>query len=177
LVVESCGIDNGAHYRLADGRPACYVDYPGCGNTFDPRRPFPLQLMTDSLRSWTTEMHVDGFRFDLASALARSLHDVDKLSSFFDTIHQDPVIAQAKLIAEPWDVGAGGYQVGEFPPLWTEWNGKYRDTVRDFWRGEPGTLGEFTSRLTGSSDLYQADGRRPFASINFVTAHDGFTLN
>ena len=129
------GIDNGSYYRLDDADPSRYVDYTGCGNTFDPRRPFPLQVITDSLRYWITEMHVDGFRFDLASALARSLHDVDKLSSFFDTIHQDPVISQVKLIAEPWDVGAGGYQVGEFPPLWTEWNGKYRDTVRSFWAG------------------------------------------
>jgi isoamylase len=169
------GIDNPSYYRLADD-PSRYVDYTGCGNTFDPRRPFPLQLITDSLRYWITEMHVDGFRFDLASALARSLHDVDKLSSFFDTIHQDPVISQAKLIAEPWDVGAGGYQVGEFPPLWTEWNGKYRDTVRTFWaRGGDGVR-DLASRLSGSSDLYGDDGRLPIASINFVTAHDGFTM-
>ena len=170
------GIDNPSYYRLADGDPSRYADYTGCGNTFDPRHPFPLQLITDSLRYWVTEMHVDGFRFDLASALARSLHDVDKLSSFFDTIHQDPVISQVKLIAEPWDVGAGGYQVGEFPPLWTEWNGKYRDTVRDFWRGSSGGVRDLAYRLTGSSDLYGDDGRLPFASINFVTAHDGFTL-
>ncbi len=169
------GIDNGSYYRLADDR-AHYVDYTGCGNTFDPRRPFPLQLITDSLRYWITEMHVDGFRFDLASALARSLHDVDKLSSFFDTIHQDPVISQAKLIAEPWDVGAGGYQVGEFPPLWTEWNGKYRDTVRSFWAHGADGVRDLASRLSGSSDLYGDDGRLPFASINFVTAHDGFTM-
>jgi len=170
------GIDNGSYYRLSENDPAQYVDYTGCGNTFDPRRPFPLQLITDSLRYWITEMHVDGFRFDLASALARSLHDVDKLSSFFDTIHQDPVIAQAKLIAEPWDVGAGGYQVGEFPPLWTEWNGKYRDTVRSFWsRGADGVR-DLAYRLSGSSDLYGDDGRLPIASINFVTAHDGFTM-
>ncbi|MET0189053.1 MAG: alpha-amylase family glycosyl hydrolase, partial [Pseudonocardia sediminis] len=140
------------------------------------RNPHTLQLIMDSLRYWVTEMHVDGFRFDLASTLAREFYDVDRLSTFFDLVQQDPVISQVKLIAEPWDVGPGGYQVGNFPPLWTEWNGKYRDTVRDFWRGEAGTLGEFASRITGSSDLYQADGRRPYASINFVTAHDGFTL-
>jgi glycogen operon protein len=169
------GIDNEAYYRLA-ADPSRYVDYTGCGNTFDPRRPFPLQLITDSLRYWITDMHVDGFRFDLASALARSLHDVDKLSSFFDTIHQDPVISQAKLIAEPWDVGDGGYQVGEFPPLWTEWNGKYRDTVRSFWAFGDGGVRDLAFRLSGSSDLYGDDGRLPFASINFVTAHDGFTL-
>jgi glycogen operon protein len=170
------GIDNGSYYRLADGDPSRYTDYTGCGNTFDPRRAFPLQLITDSLRYWITEMHVDGFRFDLASALARSLHAVDKLSSFFDTIHQDPVISQAKLIAEPWDVGAGGYQVGEFPPLWTEWNGRYRDTVRTFWQHGDGGVRDLAYRLTGSSDLYGDDGRLPIASINFVTAHDGFTL-
>ncbi|HZZ97088.1 MAG TPA: glycogen debranching protein GlgX [Jatrophihabitantaceae bacterium] len=170
------GIDNGSYYRLADGDPSRYTDYTGCGNTFDPRRPFPLQLITDSLRYWITDMHVDGFRFDLASALARSLHDVDKLSSFFDTIHQDPIISQTKLIAEPWDVGAGGYQVGEFPPLWTEWNGKYRDTVRSFWSFGDGGVRDLAYRLTGSSDLYGDDGRLPIASINFVTAHDGFTL-
>ena len=170
------GIDNGSYYRLADDDPSRYVDYTGCGNTFDPRRPFPLQLITDSLRYWITEMHVDGFRFDLASALARSLHDVDKLSSFFDTIHQDPVISQVKLIAEPWDVGAGGYQVGEFPPLWTEWNGKYRDTVRSFWAHGDGGVRDLAYRLSGSSDLYGDDGRLPIASINFVTAHDGFTM-
>jgi isoamylase len=170
------GIDNGSYYRLADGDPSRYADYTGCGNTFDPRRAFPLQLITDSLRYWITEMHVDGFRFDLASALARSLHDVDKLSSFFDTIHQDPVISQAKLIAEPWDVGAGGYQVGEFPPLWTEWNGRYRDTVRTFWAHGDGGVRDLAYRLSGSSDLYGDDGRLPIASINFVTAHDGFTL-
>ncbi len=170
------GIDNGSYYRLDDD-PSRYVDYTGCGNTFDPRRPFPLQLITDSLRYWVTEMHVDGFRFDLASALARSLHAVDKLSSFFDTIHQDPVISQVKLIAEPWDVGAGGYQVGEFPPLWTEWNGRYRDTVRSFWAANTTDgVRDLAYRLTGSSDLYGDDGRLPFASINFVTAHDGFTL-
>ncbi|MDP9118573.1 MAG: glycogen debranching protein GlgX [Actinomycetota bacterium] len=170
------GIDNGSYYRLSEQDPSVYVDYTGCGNTFDPRRPFPLQLITDSLRYWITEMHVDGFRFDLASALARSLHDVDKLSSFFDTIHQDPVISQVKLIAEPWDVGAGGYQVGEFPPLWTEWNGKYRDTVRSFWSAGADGVRDLAFRLTGSSDLYGDDGRLPIASINFVTAHDGFTM-
>ncbi len=171
------GIDNGSYYRLDQDDPSRYVDYTGCGNTFDPRRPFPLQLITDSLRYWITEMHVDGFRFDLASALARSLHDVDKLSSFFDVIHQDPVISQVKLIAEPWDVGAGGYQVGEFPPLWTEWNGKYRDTVRTFWaHGAPDGVRDLAYRLSGSSDLYGDDGRLPIASINFITAHDGFTI-
>ena len=175
-VLSFRGIDNGSYYRLAAGDPSRYVDYTGCGNTFDPRRPFPLQLITDSLRYWITEMHVDGFRFDLASALARSLHDVDKLSSFFDTIHQDPIISQAKLIAEPWDVGDGGYQVGEFPPLWTEWNGKYRDTVRSFWSTGDGGVRDLAFRLSGSSDLYGDDGRLPIASINFVTAHDGFTM-
>ena len=170
------GIDNRAYYRLLPGDPSRYLDYTGCGNTFDPRLPFPLQLITDSLRYWITEMHVDGFRFDLASALARSLHDVDKPSSFFDTIHQDPVISQAKLIAEPWDVGAGGYQVGAFPPLWTEWNGKYRDTVRSFWGHGSGGVRDLAYRLSGSSDLYADDGRLPYASINFITAHDGFTL-
>ncbi len=171
------GIDNAAYYRLVDDDPRYYMDYTGTGNSLNVRNPHTLQLIMDSLRYWVTEMHVDGFRFDLASTLAREFYDVDRLSVFFDLVQQDPVISQAKLIAEPWDVGPGGYQVGNFPPLWTEWNGKYRDTVRDFWRGEPGTLGEFASRLTGSSDLYKADGRRPFASINFVTAHDGFTLN
>jgi glycogen operon protein len=175
-MLEFRGIDNGSYYRLAEGDPSHYVDYTGCGNTFDPRRPFPLQLITDSLRYWITEMHVDGFRFDLASALARSLHDVDKLSSFFDTIHQDPVISQVKLIAEPWDVGDGGYQVGEFPPLWTEWNGKYRDTVRSFWAHGADGVRDLASRLSGSSDLYGDDGRLPIASINFITAHDGFTM-
>ncbi len=156
---------------------ARYVDYTGCGNSLNVRHPHALQLIMDSLRYWILEMHVDGFRFDLASALARELHDVDRLSTFFDLVQQDPVVSQVKLIAEPWDVGEGGYQVGNFPPLWTEWNGKYRDTVRDLWRGEPGTLPEFASRLTGSSDLYETSGRRPVASINFVTCHDGFTLN
>jgi isoamylase len=169
------GIDNTHYYRLEDD-PSRYRDYTGCGNTLDVRNPHVLQLLMDSLRYWVTEMHVDGFRFDLASALARSFHDVDKLSAFFDVIQQDPVISQVKLIAEPWDVGEGGYQVGEFPPLWTEWNGKYRDTVRDVWRGQGHGVRELASRLSGSSDLYQDDGRRPYASINFVTAHDGFTL-
>ncbi len=169
------GIDNAAYYRLEDDRRR-YRDYTGCGNTLDARSPHVLQLLMDSLRYWVTEMHVDGFRFDLASALARSMHDVDKLSAFFDVIQQDPVVSQVKLIAEPWDVGEGGYQVGEFPPLWTEWNGMYRDTVRDVWRGERTGVRELAYRLSGSSDLYQDDGRRPYASINFVTAHDGFTL-
>ncbi|MDQ3577601.1 MAG: glycogen debranching protein GlgX, partial [Actinomycetota bacterium] len=171
------GIDNEAYYRLVEDEPNFYMDYTGTGNSMNVRNPHTLQLIMDSLRYWVTEMRVDGFRFDLAAALAREFYDVDRLSAFFDIVQQDPVISQVKLIAEPWDVGPGGYQVGNFPPLWTEWNGKYRDTVRDFWRGEPSTLGEFASRITGSSDLYQNDGRRPFASINFVTAHDGFTLN
>jgi len=152
------------------------VDYTGCGNSLNARQPHSLQLVMDSLRYWILEMHVDGFRFDLAAALARELHDVDRLSTFFDLVQQDPVVSQVKLIAEPWDIGEGGYQVGNFPALWSEWNGRYRDTVRDFWRGEPATLGEFASRLTGSSDLYEADARHPGASVNFVTAHDGFTL-
>jgi len=170
------GIDNSSYYRLMDDDPRYYMDYTGTGNSLNVRHPHSLQLIMDSLRYWVTEMHVDGFRFDLASTLARELHDVDKLSAFFDLVHQDPIVSQVKLIAEPWDIGDGGYQVGNFPPLWTEWNGKYRDTVRDFWRGEPGTIGEFSARLTGSSDLYEHSGRRPAASINFVTAHDGFTL-
>ena len=170
------GIDNSAYYRLVENDPRYYMDYTGTGNSLNARDPHTLQLIMDSLRYWVLDMHVDGFRFDLASTLAREFYDVDRLSVFFDLVQQDPVISQVKLIAEPWDVGPGGYQVGNFPPLWTEWNGKYRDTVRDFWRGEPGTLGEFASRLTGSSDLYQDDSRRPHASINFVTAHDGFTL-
>ena len=170
------GIDNAGYYRLLPDDPRRYADYTGCGNTLDVRHPYVLQMLMDSLRYWVTEMHVDGFRFDLASALARSLHDVDKLSAFFDVIHQDPVVSRVKLIAEPWDVGEGGYQVGEFPPLWTEWNGKYRDTVRSFWAGERIGVRDLGFRLTGSSDLYADDGRRPFASINFVTAHDGFTL-
>jgi len=170
------GIDNAAYYRLRDGDRRYYLDYTGCGNSLNVRSPHALQLIMDSLRYWVLEMHVDGFRFDLASALARELHDVDRLSAFFDLIQQDPVISQVKLIAEPWDVGPGGYQVGNFPPLWTEWNGKYRDTVRDFWRGTHSALPEFASRLTGSADLYETSGRRPVASINFVTCHDGFTL-
>jgi isoamylase len=170
------GVDNPAYYRLVENDLRYYMDYTGTGNSLNVRHPHTLQLIMDSLRYWVLEMHVDGFRFDLASTLAREFYDVDRLSTFFDLVQQDPVISQVKLIAEPWDVGPGGYQVGNFPPLWTEWNGKYRDTVRDFWRGRPGTLGEFGYRLTGSSDLYQDDGRQPYASINFVTAHDGFTL-
>ncbi|PRZ41560.1 glycogen operon protein [Antricoccus suffuscus] len=170
------GIDNAAYYRLVDDDPRYYMDYTGTGNSFNSRNPHSLQLIMDSLRYWVTEMRVDGFRFDLAATLAREFHDVDRLSTFFELVQQDPVISQVKLIAEPWDVGPGGYQVGNFPPLWTEWNGKYRDTVRDFWRGEPSTLGEFAARLTGSADLYERTARRPVASINFVTAHDGFTL-
>ena len=170
------GIDNAAYYRLVDADKAHYFDTTGTGNSLLMRHPHVLQLIMDSLRYWVTEMHVDGFRFDLASTLARQFHEVDRLSAFFDMIQQDPVISQVKLIAEPWDLGDGGYQVGGFPPLWSEWNGDYRDTVRDFWRGEPGTLGEFASRLTGSSDLYEHTGRKPIASVNFVTAHDGFTL-
>jgi glycogen operon protein len=170
------GIDNAAYYRLVGDQPAFYYDTTGTGNSLNMAHPQTLQLIMDSLRYWVTDMHVDGFRFDLASTLARQFHEVDRLSAFFDLIHQDPTVSQVKLIAEPWDVGEGGYQVGNFPPQWSEWNGKYRDTVRDFWRGEPDTVAELASRLTGSSDLYQADGRRPVASINFVTAHDGFTL-
>ncbi|NMA76976.1 MAG: glycogen debranching protein GlgX [Actinomycetales bacterium] len=170
------GIDNAAYYRLVEEDRSHYYDTTGTGNSLLMRTPHVLQLIMDSLRYWVTEMHVDGFRFDLASTLARELHEVDRLSAFFDIIQQDPVISQVKLIAEPWDLGEGGYQVGGFPPLWSEWNGKYRDTVRDFHRSEPGTLGDFTSRLAGSSDLYQHSGRTPIASINFVTAHDGFTM-
>ena len=170
------GIDNPAYYRLADD-PRYYTDYTGTGNTLNVRHPHTLQLIMDSLRYWVLEMHVDGFRFDLASALARGLYEVDRLATFFELVQQDPVVSQVKLIAEPWDVGPGGYQVGNFPPLWTEWNGRYRDNVRDFWCGSPGTVGEFASRLTGSSDLYESSGRRPYSSINFVTAHDGFTLH
>jgi isoamylase len=170
------GVDNPGYYRLDGGNRARYSDYTGCGNTLDVRRPAVLALLMDSLRYWVTEMHVDGFRFDLASALARSMHDVDRLSAFFDVVHQDPVVSNVKLIAEPWDVGPGGYQVGNFPPPWTEWNGRYRDTVRDVWSGAHVGVRDLAYRLTGSSDLYRSDGRRPFASINFVTAHDGFTL-
>jgi isoamylase len=170
------GIDNAAYYRLLDGDLRLYKDFTGTGNSLNARHPHTLQLIMDSLRYWVLEMHVDGFRFDLASTLAREFYDVDRLSAFFDLVQQDPVISQVKLIAEPWDIGEGGYQVGNFPGLWTEWNGKYRDTMRDYWRGQPATLGEFASRLTGSSDLYEATGRRPIASINFVTCHDGFTL-
>jgi isoamylase len=169
------GIDNAAYYRLVEDDQRYYMDYTGTGNSLNVRHPHSLQLLMDSLRYWVTEMHVDGFRFDLASTLAREFYDVDRLSTFFELVQQDPVVSQVKLIAEPWDIGPGGYQVGGFPPQWTEWNGKYRDTVRDFWRGEP-SLGEFASRLAGSSDLYEHSGRRPFASINFVTAHDGFTM-
>jgi isoamylase len=170
------GIDNAAYYRLRGDDPQYYVDYTGCGNSLNVRHPHALQLIMDSLRYWILDMHVDGFRFDLAAALARELHDVDRLSTFFELVQQDPVVSQVKLIAEPWDVGEGGYQVGKFPPLWTEWNGKYRDTVRDLWRGRAAALPEFASRLTGSSDLYEVSGRRPVASVNFVTCHDGFTL-
>ena len=170
------GIDNAAYYRL-DGRDRRrYIDYTGCGNTLNMMHPRAIQLIMDSLRYWVLDMHVDGFRFDLAATLARELHDVDRLSAFFDVIHQDPVISQVKLIAEPWDLGEGGYQVGNFPVGWAEWNGKYRDTVRSYWRGDEGQLSELGYRLTGSSDLYEASGRRPYASVNFVTAHDGFTL-
>ncbi|MBE1876807.1 glycogen debranching protein GlgX [Myceligenerans pegani] len=170
------GIDNAAYYRLVDDDKAHYFDTTGTGNSLLMHSSAVLQLIMDSLRYWVEEMHVDGFRFDLAATLARQFHEVDRLSAFFDIVHQDPVVSQVKLIAEPWDLGDGGYQVGGFPPLWTEWNGRYRDTVRDFWRGEPATLPELASRLTGSSDLYEHTGRRPVASINFVTAHDGFTL-
>ncbi len=170
------GVDNSSYYRLVPDDPRYYMDFTGTGNSLNPVHPSVLRLIMDSLRYWVTECHVDGFRFDLASALARELYDVDRLSAFFDVVHQDPVLSQAKLIAEPWDVGPGGYQVGNFPVLWSEWNGMYRDTVRDFWRGQA-SPGDFASRLSGSADLYQADGRDPFASINFITAHDGFTLN
>jgi isoamylase len=169
------GVDNKSYYRLMPDDPRHYMDYTGTGNTLNAQHPSVLRLIMDSLRYWVTECHVDGFRFDLASALARELYDVDRLSAFFDVIHQDPVLSQVKLIAEPWDVGPGGYQVGNFPVLWSEWNGIYRDLMRDFWRGQA-SVGDFASRLTGSSDLYEDDGRHPFASINFITAHDGFTL-
>jgi glycogen operon protein len=171
------GIDNAAYYRLNPGNPRHYVDYTGCGNTLNMLQPSVIQLIMDSLRYWVTEMRVDGFRFDLASALARELHEVDRLGAFFDTIRQDPVVSQVKLIAEPWDLGEGGYQVGNFPAGWAEWNDKYRDAVRAYWKGDGGLIGEFAQRLTGSSDLYETSGRRPHASINFVTAHDGFTLH
>jgi len=170
------GICNTTYYRQVPGKARYYMDYTGTGNTLNVRHPQVLKLIMDSLRYWVTEMHVDGFRFDLAATLARELHDVDRLGGFFDTIHQDPTLADVKLIAEPWDVGEGGYQVGNFPVLWAEWNGKYRDTVRRFWKGDGGTLSDFAYRLTGSSDLYQHDGRKPYASINFIAAHDGFTL-
>ncbi|MEW4528666.1 glycogen debranching protein GlgX [Maioricimonas sp. JC845] len=171
------GFDNRHYYRLVPGQPRYYMDYTGCGNTLNMLCPRVLQLIMDSLRYWVTEMHVDGFRFDLASALARELHEVDKLGAFFDIIHQDPVLSRTKLIAEPWDLGEGGYQVGNFPVGWTEWNGKYRDNVRRFWKGDGDAVSEFATRLCGSSDLYEHNGRRPYASINFVTAHDGFSLN
>ncbi len=171
------GIDNAAYYRLVKDDPRYYMDYTGCGNTLNVTNPRALQLVMDSLRYWVTEMHVDGFRFDLASALARELHEVDRLGAFFDILHQDPVLSQVKLIAEPWDLGEGGYQVGNFPVGWAEWNGKYRDTVRRFWKGDGGLVGEFAYRFSGSSDLYGRTGRQPYASINFVVAHDGFTLN
>jgi glycogen operon protein len=170
------GIDNTTYYKLVPDNARYYMDYTGTGNSLNVRHPQVLKLIMDSLRYWVTEMHVDGFRFDLAATLARELHDVDRLSAFFDIIHQDPIISQVKLIAEPWDVGNGGYQVGNFPVLWAEWNGKYRDTVRKYWKGDEGQLSDLGYRLTGSSDLYQNDGRRPYASINFVTAHDGFSL-
>jgi glycogen operon protein len=170
------GIDNTSYYRLLPNEPRFYQDFTGCGNTLNMRSPRVLQLIMDSLRYWVLEMHVDGFRFDLASALARELHAVDKLGAFFDIIHQDPVLSQVKLIAEPWDLGEGGYQVGNFPTKWTEWNGKYRDAVRRFWRGDGGVVSELATRLSGSSDLYEQSGRRPYASINFITAHDGFTM-
>jgi len=176
-ILSMKGIDNPTYYRQVREEPRYYMDYTGTGNTLNAMNPQVLKLVMDSLRYWITEMHVDGFRFDLASALARELHAVSRLSSFFDTIHQDPLIDKVKLIAEPWDVGPGGYQVGNFPVLWAEWNGRYRDTVRRFWKGDDGVLSDFAYRLTGSSDLYEMDGRKPYASINFVTVHDGFTLN
>ena len=171
------GIDNASYYRLVEGDQQYYFDTTGTGNSLLMRSPHALQLITDSLRYWVTEMHVDGFRFDLAATLARQFQEVDKLSAFFDIVEQDPIISRVKLIAEPWDLGSGGYQVGGFPSSWSEWNGRYRDTVRDFWRSQPSTLPEFASRLMGSSDLYQINGRRPVASVNFITAHDGFTMN
>jgi isoamylase len=171
------GIDNVAYYRLVEEDPRYYMDFTGCGNCLNLQNPQVLKLIMDSLRYWVLDMHVDGFRFDLASTLARELYEVDSLATFFDIIHQDPVLSKVKLIAEPWDVGEGGYHVGKFPLLWSEWNGRFRDTVRNFWRGEKSTLAEFAYRFTGSSDLYQDNGRLPSASINFITAHDGFTLN
>jgi isoamylase len=170
------GIDNASYYRLSPKTGRFYMDYTGCGNTLNMLCPHVLQLIMDSLRYWVQEMHVDGFRFDLASTLARELHEVDRLGAFFDIIHQDPVLSQVKLIAEPWDLGEGGYQVGNFPVLWTEWNGKYRDSVRSFWRGDGNAVSEFATRLCGSSDLYEHSGRKPYASINFITCHDGFSL-
>src|SRR5689334_4552124 len=170
------GIDNSSYYRLVPDNPRCYMDFTGRGNTLNMINPRVLQLIMDSLRYWASEMHVDGFRFDLAAALARELYDVNRLSAFFEVVNQDPVLSQVKLIAEPWDLGAGGYQVGNFPPGWTEWNGKYRDSLRAYWKGDGGLIGELGYRLTGSSDLYERSGRRPYASINFITCHDGFTL-
>src|SRR6195952_4307395 len=171
------GIDNASYYRISPEDPRYYMDFTGCGNTLNMRNPRVLQFIMDRLRYWVTQMHVDGFRFDLASTLARELHEVNKLGAFFDIIHQDPVLSQVKLIAEPWDLGEGGYQVGNFPALWSEWNGKYRDTVRRFWKGDGGMASEFATRISGSSDLYEWSGRRPHASVNFITCHDGFTLN
>ena len=171
------GIDNASYYRLSPQDPRYYMDFTGCGNTLNMRNPRVLQFIMDSLRYWVTEMHIDGFRFDLASTLARELHEVDKLGAFFDIIHQDPILSQVKLIAEPWDLGEGGYQVGNFPVLWSEWNGRYRDCVRRFWKGDGGVASEFATRISGSSDLYQWNGRRPHASVNFITCHDGFTMN
>ena len=171
------GIDNVAYYKLTEDDRRYYMDYTGTGNSLNVRHPRVLQLIMDSLRYWVTEMHVDGFRFDLASALARELYEVDRLGAFFDIIHQDPILSQTKLIAEPWDVGSDGYQVGNFPVLWSEWNGIYRDNVRRFWKGDAGLLADFSTRLSGSSDLYKDDGRKPYASINFITCHDGFTLH
>ena len=170
------GVDNASYYRLAPDDPRYYMDYTGCGNTLDMQHPRVLQLLMDSLRYWVTEMHVDGFRFDLAASLARELHEVDRLGAFFDILRQDPVLSQVKLIAEPWDLGEGGYQVGNFPVGWAEWNDKYRDTMRAYWKGDGGLIGEFASRLTGSSDLYGRSGRSPHASVNFIAAHDGFSL-
>jgi glycogen operon protein len=175
-ILSMRGVDNPSYYRLVDGQPRFYSDTTGTGNSLNVRNPHVLQLLMDSLRYWVSDMHVDGFRFDLAATLARQFHEVDRLSAFFDIVQQDPVVSQVKLIAEPWDVGDGGYQVGNFPPLWSEWNGKYRDSIRDYWRQGGTPIGELAERLTGSSDLYEATGRRPFASINFVTCHDGFTV-